>query len=259
MPGLLRQVEFPFDDLQTAFAYAEELGPRSTDFARTLDDFFSAQQMTLAEKPDWTAGHDALSPFWRARANSLAHVQTACAALRSACEDPDFVGDCIQQQSRIIQDAQKERQQANDEDDALDWGVAQTSLDSVLPQGWIEPAPNSMTPSGYLTKLLSEVSDGHYPTRKQLHVLAVFVEHLDIVKQQEDEGVPWNLRVQLVILLLGQGGCGNTWLVQQFIAKVVIYAFCTDGAIRMIAFPIRRRRIYPPAAFPHTQYIELDA
>ena len=61
-----------------------------------------------------------------------------------------------------------------------------------------------MTPSGYLTKLLSEVSDGHYPTRKQLHVLAVFVEHLDIVKKQEDEGVPWNLRVQLGILLLGQ-------------------------------------------------------
>ena len=106
----------------------------------------------------------------------------------------------------------------------------------TTPQGWIEPASNSTTPSGYLTKLLSEVSDGHYPTRKQLQVLAVFVEHLDIVKQQEDEGVPWNLRVQLVILLLGQGGCGKTWLVQQFIAKVVAYAFCTDEAIRMIAF-----------------------
>ena len=61
-----------------------------------------------------------------------------------------------------------------------------------------------MTPSGYLTKLLSEASDDHYPTRKQLHVLVVFVEHLDIVKKQEDEGVPWNLRVQLVNLPLGQ-------------------------------------------------------
>ena len=61
-----------------------------------------------------------------------------------------------------------------------------------------------MTPSGYLTKLLSEIPDGHYPTRKQLHVLAVSVEHLDIAKQQEHEGVPWNQRAQLVILLLGQ-------------------------------------------------------
>ena len=259
-PGLQRQVGFPFADLQTAFAYAEELGPRSTDFARTLNDFFSAQQMTLAEEPVRLTTAKAKS-FWTARAKSLAHVQTACAALRRACEDQDFVGDCIQQQSRIIQEAQKERQQANDEDAELnaDWGVALTSLDSVLPQGWIEPAPNSMTPSGYLTKLLSEVSDGHYPTRKQLHVLAVFVEHLDIVKKQEDEGVPWNLRVQLVILLLGQGGCGKTWLVQQFIARVVAYAFCTDEAIRMIAFSKPQATNFPPTDFPRAQYIELAA
>ena len=172
--------------------------------------------MTLAEEVDWTSGHDALTPFWRARANSVVDVQSACAVLRSACEDTDFLGDCIRQQSRIIQEAQKECHQDNNDDDSLEteWGVAQTSLDSVLPQGWIEPASNSMTPSGYLTKLLSEVSDGHYPTRKQLHVLVVLVEHLDIVKKQEDEGAPWNLRVQLVILRLGQGGCGNTWLVQ---------------------------------------------
>ena len=136
MPGLLRQVEFPFDDLQTAFAYAEELGTRN-DFAQTLNDFLNAQQMTLAEELDWTSGHDALTPFWRARANSVVDVQSACAALRSACEDPDFVGDCIRQQSRIIQEAQKECHQDNDEDDLLEteWGVAQTSLDSVLPQG----------------------------------------------------------------------------------------------------------------------------
>ena len=74
-----------------------------------------AQQMTLAEEPDWTAVHQWLSPFWRARARALAHVQTACAPFRRACEHPDFVGDCIHQQNRIIQDAQKERQQANDQ------------------------------------------------------------------------------------------------------------------------------------------------
>ena len=108
-------------------------------------------------------------------------------------------------------------------------------------------------PSGYLTKLLSEVSDGHYPTRKQLHVLAVFVEHLDIVKQQEDEGVPWDLRAQLVILLLGQGGCGKTWLVQQFIAKVVAYAFCVDTTIRMIALSNPSARNLSSDRFPaHT-------
>ena len=90
-------------------------------------------------------------------------------------------------------------------------------------------------------------------------MLAVFVDHVDIVKEQDDEGVPWNLRAQLVVLLLGQGGCGKTWLVQQFIARVVAYAICTDEAIHMIAFPIRRPRIYPPADFPRTQYIELAA
>ena len=44
------------------------------------------------------------------------------------------------------------------------------------------------------------------------------------------------MRVQLVVLLLGQGGCGKTWLVQHFIARIVAYAFGTDEAIRMIAF-----------------------
>ena len=154
MLGIQRQVGCPFADLQTAFAYAEELGPRSTDFARMLNDLFSAQQMTIAEQPVRLTAAKAKS-FWTARTVSLAHVQTACAALRRACEDQDFVGDCIQQQSRIMQEAQKEPKQANDDDAELDtdWGVAQTSLDSVLPQGWIELAPNAMPPSGYLTKL----------------------------------------------------------------------------------------------------------
>ncbi len=237
IPGLLRKVAFPFYDLKTAFSYVEELGPRSTDFAQTLHEFFTAQELTLAGEPVQPTTVKARS-FWGARAKSLTDVQAACAALRRACENSDFVGECVLQQSRIIQETQKERHLVDDEDAAIhtDWGVASTSLESVLPEGWIEPAPNSTTPSGYLTKLLSAVSDGHYPTRKQLHVLAVFVEHLDIVKNDEDNCVPWNLRVQLVVLLLGQGGCGKTWLVQQLIARVVVYAFGTDEAIRMIAF-----------------------
>merc|ERR1712197_336119 len=100
MPGFLRKVDFPFDDLQTALAFAEEVRTRN-DFAQTLNDFLNAQQMTLAEEVDWTSGHDALTPFWRAHANSVVDVQSACAILRSACEDSNFVAVFIRQQSRI--------------------------------------------------------------------------------------------------------------------------------------------------------------
>ena len=37
-------------------------------------------------------------------------------------------------------------------------------------------------------------------------------------------------------MLLGQGGCGKTFIVQQYVARVVAYAFASDEAIRMIAF-----------------------
>ena len=93
-----------------------------------------------------------------------------------------------------------------------------------------------MQPSAYITKLLAEVEKDKYPTQEQLQVLAVFVDFLDQVKAEELEGLPWKQRLQIVILLLGQGGCGKTWLVQQYIARVVAYAFGTDDAIRMVAF-----------------------
>ena len=32
------------------------------------------------------------------------------------------------------------------------------------------------------------------------------------------------------------GGCGKTFIVQQYVARVVSYAFGSDNAIRMIAF-----------------------
>ena len=65
-------------------------------------------------------------------------------------------------------------------------------------------------------------------TQEQLQALAVFVDVLDQVNTEELEGLPWKQRLQIVILLLGQGGCGKTWLVQQYIARVVAYAFATE-------------------------------
>ena len=37
-------------------------------------------------------------------------------------------------------------------------------------------------------------------------------------------------------MLLGQGGCGKTFIVQQFVARAVAYTFGAEEAIRMIAF-----------------------
>lgn len=236
-PGLLRKVSFPFRDLETAFSYVEGQGKRSTQFAKTLDEFFTTQKLTLAGDPLLPSTAQG-KQFWANRAKALTDVHNACVDLRNACASEGFVGNCLVEQTSLIRGAPADCHQADDADDVLDahWGVTLTSVNSILPVGWIEPAYDSMTPSGYLTKLLSELPDRHYPTRQQLEVLAVCVEHLDIVKMQESDGVPWELRVQLVILLLGQGGSGKTWMVQQILAGVVAYAFGTDEAIRMVAF-----------------------
>ena len=115
-------------------------------------------------------------------------------------------------------------------------GLCGPSTDPAFPQGWIEPEPDALTPSEYLTRLLAAAINAKYPTREQLQILAVFVNQLDKVKAEESGCIPWKLRTQIFILLLGQGGCGKTWLVQTFIAPVVAYAFGTNDAIRMLAF-----------------------
>ena len=56
------------------------------------------------------------------------------------------------------------------------------------------------------------------------------------MKAEEVHEIQWRLRTQKVLMLLGQGGCGKTFIVQQYVARVVAYAFGTDEAIRMIAF-----------------------
>ena len=138
-------------------------------------------------------------------------MQAACAALNAACANPKIVAECFVEQSRSFQQGSLEGQVADDADADLNahWGVAVASSNSILPEGWIEPALDSMTPSGYLTKMLSEIQDRYYPTRNQLQVLAVFAEHLDNLKMQEFAGTPWNLREQLVLLLWDKGGAAK--------------------------------------------------
>ena len=50
-PGLLRKVSFPFKDLRTAFSYAQDIGARSTDFAKDLNKFFKSQKLSLSDEP----------------------------------------------------------------------------------------------------------------------------------------------------------------------------------------------------------------
>ena len=90
-----------------------------------------------------------------------------------------------------------------------------------------------MTPSGYLTKMLSEIQDRYYPTRNQLRVLAVFAEHLDNVKCGKLRALHGICVNSLFSYFLGQGGAATPGWVQEFIARVVAYAFGADEAIRM--------------------------
>ena len=50
-PGLLRKVSFPFKDMRTAFSYAQDVGARSTAFAKDLTEFFKTQKLSLSDEP----------------------------------------------------------------------------------------------------------------------------------------------------------------------------------------------------------------
>ena len=59
--------------------------------------------------------------------------------------------------------------------------------------------------------------------------------------------------VSVVFLLLGQGGGGKTFIVQQFVARVVAYAFGTNEAIRMLAFSNPQVTNFLPIVFRQSQ------
>ena len=101
-PGLLRKVCFRFNDLATAFRYAQELGQRCTDFAHGLGEFFTVQQLTLSQKPLQSTSPTA-KQFWAARAQAVADLRSACEGLRLACQDPLFVGECVLEQIRVVE------------------------------------------------------------------------------------------------------------------------------------------------------------
>ena len=91
-----------------------------------------------------------------------------------------FVGECLLEQTRVAkQSGQTGWEEDEEEGDNNDVGIAVASRDSVLPEGWIEPASDSMKPSAYITKLLAGVDKNKYPTQEQLQLLAVFVDFLD--------------------------------------------------------------------------------
>ena len=239
-PGLLRRIPFPAESLKVAFEYIEALGERSTQYAKELKEFFTTQRMTLFH--EGTQDKDRTTQAkWKARAGALARLHAAFDGLRVACREPDFVGNCVTEQTRAIKGTGHEVEidehnviLANDAEEAS--GEVARSLETILPVGWIEPVANSLTPSQYITKLLAEVERKYYPTLEQLRFLAVLASVLDTVKEEEDQQMQWPLRTQKVLMLLGQGGCGKTFIVQQYVARVVAYAFGTDEAIRMIAF-----------------------
>ena len=185
-PGLLRRVAFPFKDLQSAFQHVHALGQRPTEFAKTLNEFCEVQQLCVTNNPLQPNSCQS-KQFWSERSLAIADLRSACAALHLACQEPNFIGECLVEQSRIIREAGHDPavEHYEQEDDLDAGGTVARSIDSVLPQGWVEPAFDTISPSQYITKMLSEVDEQRYPTREQLQVLAVFAQQLNEVKEQE--------------------------------------------------------------------------
>ena len=105
------------------------------------------------------------SQFWAEHANARTDLRSACNGLRLACQNETFVGDCVTEQREIFQGA-VEKPDNGDHAEADADEPAISSMETIVPEGWIDPATDSMTPAGYLRRLLSEVQDKHYPMRE---------------------------------------------------------------------------------------------
>ena len=135
----------------------------------------------------------------------MTKLRRAFDELRLACSDPDFVGNCVSEQSKIIKSTGHEDDgdenrilQGDDAEEAS--GDVTRSTHSILPEAWIEPLPNALKPSEYMTKMLAAVARESYPTLEQLRFLAVFVCQLDTVKAEEQQEVEWRLRTHAAIV-----------------------------------------------------------
>ncbi len=85
---------------------------------------------------------------------------------------------------------------------------------ATLEPAWVQPVAHAVLPFEYFRQLLRHTPPTLQPTNEQLEFLALFVHHLDIIYLEERNGTKWEERSQFVFLLVGQGGCGKTFVVQ---------------------------------------------
>ena len=253
-PGLLRKVPYPLTSVSAAMDAIAD-GPRATAFDKGLTSFLEAQgvldqDVALDCWPEPTKRH------WHARQEAVAALRSEMYQLHCASADPEFVGRCIRSQEQAFKErhaaafAFPENESESDGDEDAPAGETCRSA-AVDPHAtWVEPDPGELLPSEYLSALLRSVPKRMLPTTEQLQFLALFGKRLDDAVREEHEGMPWHQRSQHCMLLLGQGGCGKTFLVQHYIARVVKYAFRTPDALRLIAFSNAQAANLSSAEFP---------
>ncbi len=170
------------------------------------------------------------------RRECVAALQDQLFNLRRSSSNQDFITQCMHDQKQAFSHSVDEVEALDvPDDDEIPIGDRTSKLDDVA-VAWQEPAPNTLTPSQYLRAYLKVLPPETQPTDEQLAFLALFASRLDVVKQEEEACKPWSERSQFIILLMGQGGCGKTYVVQNFVARVVkcpaIRGFQVGGAER---------------------------
>ena len=253
-PGILRKVPYPLASISAAMEALAD-GPRATAFTKGLSSFMCAQNsldedVALDSWPEPTKSH------WRARQHIVESLRQGVKALHSSSTEPDFMSNCMHAQelafkgrnaaafgvAGVVSDVELDQHTAAAETDP-EAGIE-------VPVAWVEPTPGTFRPSEYMDAYLRSIPPCKQPTAEQLQFLALFAKRLDNAMQEEDQCIPWQSRSQHCMLLLGQGGCGKTYLVQSFIARLVKYAYRTPDAVRMIALSNAQAANLSTAEFP---------
>ena len=237
----LRKVVHPVANLED-MGSALRVDKSTVAFVEELTSFLKGVEKIC--RGDRTAALPAESKMhWDKRRQLAAQLLRNTTRLRHQCKQDGFIHNCIKQQedafaNRKLDVGPCEGEAEDDsEDENLDApAVSDKMKPAELEPAWVQPASRSALPSEYFRQLLQNTPSKLQPTKEQLEFLALFVQLLDVVYREERNNVPWEERSQFILLLLGQGGCGKTFVVQYYMGRIVRYAFGTADAMRMVAY-----------------------
>ena len=200
---------------------------RKSEVGKVFDSFYLEGARGISDP----AVVDSVSPDAASEAASREAFASKMKAknLLQSVLDGNVVEDYVRGQ-RASFDAESEH--IDQEDDVDESGGKQSKISqSSRAYMYVEELSHALRPSHFIELLVDRLSqrDGArqpvtlHPMQKRF--VQDFAECLDVAWKEDQEGIPWRERALFRLILIGEGGSGKSFVVQQIVVPALMWAF----------------------------------